>query len=69
MGERFVIGRHEGNVFVLDTNNDVAVENIEMFGIEFDDEDIAKYIAYELEDIVRCLNEQDRLMKENNIIL
>lgn len=69
MSERFVIGRHKGDVFVLDTNNDVAVENLEMFGVEFDDEDIAKYIAVELEPIVRCLNEQDRLMKENNIIL
>ena len=69
MSERFVISRYKGDVFVLDTKNDVAVENLEMFGVEFDDEDIAKYIAYELEDIVRCLNEQDRLMKENNIIL
>lgn len=60
---RFVICRHKGEVVVLDTDNDVTDENLEMFGIEFEDEYIAKYIAVELEPIVRCLNEQDKLLR------
>ena len=71
MSERFVIVLDGGDVSVLDTGHDLVEEegNAELFNMDFFDEEDAKYVAHELEGIVCALNEQDRLMKENNIIL
>lgn len=68
-GDRFVITTNRGTVNVLDTDN-VSGENLQVFYADLEDNEIvAEYIAYELENIVRCLNEQDRIIKKQEKIL
>ena len=70
MSEKFVIAVNNCEVSVLDTDNDVTDENLEIFSVDFEDNEVvADYIAYELEPLVRVLNEQDKLLKEVGITL
>ena len=64
--ERYQICRNKGEIVVLDTDNEVTDENLEMFGIQFEDEYIAKYIGYELKPIVNCLNEQNNIINKKS---
>ena len=63
MNDRFVITIHNFEVSVLDTDN----ENLLLFGIDCDSVEDAVYLKYELESIVKLLNEQDKIMKEHNL--
>ena len=66
MSERFVItNNNKGYVSVLDTENNL---NLELFGVFLYNTENAKSIEIELDGIVCALNEQDRLLKENNIV-
>ncbi len=68
--ERFVVVRNRGEVSVLDVDNDVTDENLQLFCVDFEDnEEVASYLVDELDGIVRYLNEQDRLIKEKDGIL
>lgn len=70
MSEKFVIVVNNCEVSILDTDNDVTDENLEIFSVDFEDNEVvADYIAYELEPLVRVLNEQDKLLKEAGITL
>ena len=63
--ERFVIVNHNCEVSVLDTGHELVEEegNLLLFGIDYANQGDADYLAYELEPIVRLLNEQDRIIR------
>ena len=63
MDKRFVIVNNEGEVSVIDTQNDVTTENLLMFSIDCVNKEDANHIAEELEGLVCALNEQDMLLK------
>lgn len=59
--ERFIIITRRNDVSVVDTECD----NLELLGLMFEDnEEVALYLAEELEPIVRLLNEQDKELKK-----
>ena len=62
--ERFVISVNKCSVSVLDTDN-ISEENLLVFGIDFEDnEEVANYLAYELQDIVHYLNWQNEELRK-----
>lgn len=58
---RFVISVNNGEVVILDTNNESGT-NLLLLSLEFGDELDAQYVSKELYTIVRLLNEQDKLL-------
>ena len=66
MNERFVISINKGEVSVLDTGHDLVKEegNAQLFSVDCVSVADAKYIAEELDSIVRILNEQDKELKK-----
>ena len=67
MSNRFVITNNAGEVSVLDTQNEVTDENLLVFNIECCNKEDGDYIAEELSDLVRTLNEQNEIIKEHNL--
>lgn len=68
--ERFKIYRKGGDIQVLDTDTGYTDENLMMFGFDVEDnEEVAKYLAQELEPLVQLLNEQHNELKKRGIIL
>ena len=63
--KRFVITNHNCEVTVLDTGHDLVEEegNALLFGIDCVSQEDANYLAYELDPIVRLLNEMDEELK------
>lgn len=59
---RFVISVNNGEVVILDTNNESGT-NLLLLSLEFGDELDAQYVSEELYTIVRLLNEQDKLLR------
>lgn len=64
MSERFVINTTPYGVSVLDTDNEVTDENLLLFSVDFEDNEvIAEYLAEELQNLVNCMNEQDKRLR------
>lgn len=61
-GNRFVISVNNGEVVILDTDNESGT-NLLLLSLEFGDELDAQYVSEELYTIVRLLNEQDKLLR------
>ena len=61
--DRFVLVVNKCAVSILDN---VSGENLLLFYVDFEDnEDVASYLAYELEDTVCALNAQDKELQKN----
>lgn len=59
--EKFVIYVNETQVSILDTKtNEDEGENLELFGVDCETTENALYLAEELYNLVRLLNEQDK---------
>ena len=72
MSERFVITKNKGEICVLDTGHDLVEEegNALLFSVDLEDNDVVvDYLAYELEPMVRLLNEQAKELEKLGITL
>ena len=69
--ERFVISIGEDYVAVLDTGHSLVEEegNADLFSISYVNEEDARYLAEELGDIVRLLNEQAKELESLGIVI
>lgn len=67
--DRFVIVNKDGEVSVLDTGHDLVEEegNLLLFAMDYVNKGDANYLAYELEPIVRLLNEMDKELKSDGL--
>ena len=65
MRERFVIVNNSYDVSVLDTES----ENALLLSLDCESRNDASYIKNELKSIIYILNEQDNVLKKNNINL
>lgn len=62
--KRFIIIKRMDSISIIDTEE----ENGELLALMFEDnEEMGNYLEYELDQILCILNEQNRLLKENNI--
>jgi len=62
--KRFTIIKRMDSISIVDTEED----NGELLALMFEDnEEMGNYLEYELDQILYILNEQNRLLKENNI--
>ena len=62
--KRFIIIKRMDSISIVDTEED----NGELLALMFEDnEEMGNYLEYELDQILCILNEQNRLLKENNI--
>lgn len=59
MEEKFLIHNIKNNVSIIDTEED----NVILFNVACDNEEDGKYIEYELQPVVRLLNEQNKILK------
>ena len=70
MKDRFVIHRTFDEVSILDTKPGVTDENLLVFCLEFEDNEMfGDYIEETLHDVVKLLNEQDKELKKAGITL
>jgi hypothetical protein len=67
MDKRFVIVQDKCDVSILYQLEDEG--NLDIFSVNCEDEEDAKYIAEELTGIVLMLNGQDRILMEHNLSL
>ena len=69
--ERFVVTIGEEYVSVLDTGHSLVEEegNADLFSVACETEESARYLADELNFIVRLLNEQAKELKSLGIII
>ena len=63
MSKRYVMITNKCEVSIIDTEE----ENAELFGAFCEDEEGVMFLQNGLDPLVCALNEQDRLLKENNI--
>lgn len=62
--KRFIIIKRIDSISIVDTEEN----NGELLALIYEDnEEMGNYLEYELDQILCMLNEQDRLLKENNI--
>ena len=62
--KRFIIIKRMDSISIVDTEEN----NGELLALMFEDnEEMGNYLEYELDQILCILNEQNRLLKENNI--
>lgn len=66
MKERYILVNYNNEVSILDTQNEDLEKNETalLFSLDLCDEEGANYIEYELEQIVRILNEQNKIIKK-----
>lgn len=62
--EKFFIYKNEGEINILVREEG---ENLVLLGLDCADVKDANYLAYELESVVKLLNEQHNILKENGL--